>query len=347
MSTDESTPLHDIADRILRKTLQHPENLRAFLNEALKDLAAGFDYARARLLPRDFLLDDWRGREADLLFEIPYRSAEGEQWALICVLIEHQTRPDPRMPLRTLIYAVLYWEREWRHWETMEAPRPEFRLTPIVPIVLHASPHSWRSARTLADLIGGPSQFDVFAPQWKPLFWELASHSSQELLDSRDAFFQLLSVVRAEETPAEEFEPVFREAMHRLGRLHDTDKVLWTEMLSAALTWAYSRRPGDEKVRWQTVAESSQEDAQRQREIKNMGKTIAQNYYEEGIEKGKLEGKLEGVQQTILQIGRTRFGAPDESIQRAINAIDNAEQLEALTDRVLVASSWSDLLTTR
>ena len=71
-----------------------------------------------------------------------------------------------------------------------------------------------------------------------------------------------------------------------------------------------------------------------------MRKTIAQGYYKEGIEKGKLEG----VQQTILQMGRTRFGARDESIQLAINAIDNPEQLKAQGERILVACSWSDLL---
>jgi hypothetical protein len=346
--TNDSPPLPDIADRILRTTLQHPTNLRAFLNEVLKGLATGFDYERARLAPRDFLLDDWRGREADLLFEIPYRMGEDERWALICVLIEHQTRADLRMPLRILIYAVLYWEREWRSWEAMAPPRPRFRLTPIIPIVLHTSSQAWGSARTLADLIDGPPQFGVFTPRWEPLFWELANQSSQKLLDSRHAFFQFLSVVRAEKAPPEEFEPIYVEAMRRLGRLHDTEHVLWTELLSAVLTWACSRRPGDENTRWQILAESAQENGQRKSEVRNMGKTIAHIYYEEGIEKGiekgVEKGKLEGVQQFILHQGETRFGAPDESIQCAIRAINNLEQLQALGDRILVASGWSDLI---
>ncbi len=334
--------LHDMADRILRKTLQHPTNLEAFLAEVLKDLATGFNCKRARLLPRDFLLDDWRGREADLLFEIPYQSTDGERIALVCVLIEHQTRADPRMPLRTLLYAVLYWEREWRRWETMNAPRPEFKLTPIVPIVLHTSSQPWSSARTISDLLGGPAGFRIFAPRWEPLFWELANHSSRELLDSRDAFFQFLSVVRAEETPAEEFEPIFVEVMNRLGRLHDADRVLWTEMLSAVLSWTSSRRPGDEKDRWQTLAESTQENEQRKREVRNMGKTIAQTIYEEG----KLEGELEGMQRFLLYLGQQQFGAPDESIEHAICAIDDPDRLKALGQRVAITSSWSDLLKT-
>jgi hypothetical protein len=102
---DDSPYTRDIADRVLRRALAHPENLRALLQEVLKELAGKFDFSRARAAPRDFLLEDWRGREADRIFEIPYRENDDDQTTLVCVLIEHQTRPDARMPLRTLIYA--------------------------------------------------------------------------------------------------------------------------------------------------------------------------------------------------------------------------------------------------
>ena len=51
-----------------------------------------------------------RRREADLFFRIPFASGDAERPALVCVLVEHQSGPDARMPLRTLLYAVLYWE---------------------------------------------------------------------------------------------------------------------------------------------------------------------------------------------------------------------------------------------
>ena len=98
MASDEAM-LHDFPDRSIREELEHPENLRDLLSDVLPNLAAGFDYNRVERLPRDFLLEDWRGRESDLLFRIPYRTAEGEQWVLVCVLIEHQSTADPRMPL--------------------------------------------------------------------------------------------------------------------------------------------------------------------------------------------------------------------------------------------------------
>jgi hypothetical protein len=101
-------------------------------------------------------MDDWRSRECDLLIEIPYRTDAGERLALVCVLVEHQSAPDPRMPLRLLVYAVLYWERQWRTWEESSPPRQPLRLTPVLPLVLYTGHRPWHPGRTLADLLAEP-----------------------------------------------------------------------------------------------------------------------------------------------------------------------------------------------
>ena len=101
-------PIRTFMDRSVRAILQQADNLRELLESAVPLHVAGFDCARARLIEGDFLLPDWRGREADLIFEIPYRVGNSERLALVCLLIEHQSRPDARMPLRTLVYTSLY-----------------------------------------------------------------------------------------------------------------------------------------------------------------------------------------------------------------------------------------------
>jgi hypothetical protein len=123
----------DLADRVIHQALQHPANLRAFLHQAVPALAGGFDCERGRLLEREFPLDDWRRREADLPFEVPYRLGDEELWALVYVLIEHQSGEDPVMPLRLLYFVVLYWERQWRAREQAATPKPPLRLSPVLP----------------------------------------------------------------------------------------------------------------------------------------------------------------------------------------------------------------------
>ena len=115
--SDELNYPRDFADHIYRESLKKPENLCDLVSDVLPEIALGLDFERAELLDREFLLDDWRQRESDLLFRIPYRDGDTVLEALICLLLEHQSQPDARMPLRLLLYAVLYWEREWKNWE--------------------------------------------------------------------------------------------------------------------------------------------------------------------------------------------------------------------------------------
>lgn len=174
----------EFADRIYRASLKQPENLRDLVREVLPDIADRFVFERAEFLDREFLLDDFRRRESDLLFRIPFRDGDTELETLVCVLLEHQSQPDARMPLRLLLYAVLYWEREWKNWEALPVPRGDFRLTPIVPIVFHTGEKAWNTSRQLADLLSGPELFKAFAPSWPVCIWDLAERSPRELLNS-------------------------------------------------------------------------------------------------------------------------------------------------------------------
>jgi hypothetical protein len=132
-------PPHQLLDRMIRQSLRHPDNLRALLGQAIPDLAGNFDCTRARLLEREFPLDDWRHREADVPLEVPFRLGTGEFWALVVLLVEHQSQEDPVMPLRLLYFAVTYWDRQWRDWEKTPRPRPSFRLNPVLPLVLYTA----------------------------------------------------------------------------------------------------------------------------------------------------------------------------------------------------------------
>src|SRR5438093_690354 len=96
-------PPRQLSDRMLRDSLQRPANLRDFLQAARPSLAAGFDFDRAHVLPREFFSADWHGREADLVFEIPYQVAGRVHPAVVGVLIEHQSDTDVAIPLRSLL----------------------------------------------------------------------------------------------------------------------------------------------------------------------------------------------------------------------------------------------------
>jgi putative YhgA-like transposase len=108
---------HDFPDRALGEALLQGDNLRALLREVAPAIADQLDYERLEVVPPTFLLDDWRRRESDLLLRVPFRDAAAGRELLLCILLEHQSTADHAMPLRMLVYAVLYWEQEWKAWE--------------------------------------------------------------------------------------------------------------------------------------------------------------------------------------------------------------------------------------
>jgi hypothetical protein len=338
-----SAPPRDLPDRVLRQALRHPANLRAFLRQAVPALADGFDCDRLRLLDREFPIDDWRRREADLPFEVPFRLGDEEQWALVYVLVEHQSAEDPAMPLRLLYFLVLYWERQWRAWEQRPAPKPPLRLSPVLPLVLYTGAGPWENNRTLHDLLGEPAEFHGFVPQWGPLFWELAGHSAQGLLDSGDAWQQALAVLRAQGDEAAAFERVYVAAMRRLEALAGQDHVRWYDLMRIILSWALWRRPGAEREALLAVAQATQANIDRQKEVGFMGQTIAESIWEEGWLKGRSEGELQVARRLLRQLLADRFGAVPEAVVQRIDSVTDVDRLTAAALQVSRIAAPEDL----
>jgi hypothetical protein len=318
-------PPRDVTDRMMRQSLRDPDNLRDFLRSAVPDLADSFDYQQARLVDREYFLEDWRRREADLPFEIPYRAAAGEEWALVYVLIEHQSDTDPMMPLRLLYAVVCYWDRQWRDWEALPRPRPPLRLRPVLPLVLCTAATSWGSNKTLKDLLGQPAAFHAFAPAWAPLFWNLADRTPEQLLQSGAEWLQTMAILHVQGDAMEVVQAVCGEAWKKLADLQSRAPVRWSELFRMGLTFAVVRRPVEERDA--LIALALERCPPRRQEIENMTKTIAESWMEEGMQKGRLLG-LRDALRTLLE---GSFGTlPEEVVQRIEAASDPAKLMRAV-----------------
>jgi Putative transposase, YhgA-like len=242
----EPTVPRDLLDRFLKTALADPIDLAAWQRAAVPHLADGFVCERAVLQDPNFLGEDWRRREADLLFEIPYRVGEAEETALVFILIEHQSDTDALMPLRTFGVTAAVWDRQWREWTRLPLPRPPLRLWPVLPLVLYTGGVPWGSNRTLADLLGEPAVLHSFAPRWEPLFWNLADLTAQQLLDTGERLLQVLAVVRAVGADTEEMIRVGTETLRRLGGLPEQNEASWDVLGRFVVDWFRLRRPADE-----------------------------------------------------------------------------------------------------
>jgi Putative transposase, YhgA-like len=335
-SADE--PPRDLADRIIRQTLPYPEHLRAFLQQVVPDLAAGFDCDRARPLDRELWVKDWRRREADPPFEIPYRTGVEEILALVYVLIEHQSKTDPLMPLRMLFYAVAYWEMQWRKWEELKPPKPPLRLHPVLPIVLYTGAAPWGSNRTLADLLGEPTAFHAFAPTWQPLFWNLSDRTPQSLLDSGAQWLQMLAVLRATGVESAEFEAVYAEMIRQVQPESEQDIPRWEALVRAVITWGQWRRPAAEREALMVAAAANQTNPFLQKRVEAMSQTIAESLIEEGVVKGQALANRETLRFQLTE----RFGPlPDTLLERIGTA--NPDRLNAALRQIFQLKNLEEL----
>jgi hypothetical protein len=58
------------------------------------------------------------------------------------------------------------------------------------------------------------------------------------------------------------------------------------------------------------------------------------------------EGAIEAEQRVLLRLGQKRLGPPDEATVASVKSIKNLDRLDRITDVVLSAASWQELLAT-
>jgi hypothetical protein len=68
--------------------------------------------------------------------------------------------------------------------------------------------------------------------------------------------------------------------------------------------------------------------------------------YQMILDEGRAEGRLKTLRETLHRLGRKRFGPPRLEDEAVLNAITDTERLGRMSDRVLDATDWSDLLGT-
>ena len=270
--------------------------------------------------------------------------------ALICLLLEHQSQEDQAAPLRLLLFATQYWERQWRAWKEGHKRGDKLRLSPVLPIVFHTGGEPWDTARTLADLIEAPPGFAALVPSWRPLFWDLAMRPPQTLLDAPGEWLKALAVVRATREDGEAFAAVFAEAVKRLEPLAASDKMRWQDLLWFALSWVVQRRGREERAPLLARTEASVNQVALREEIAAMSGAVIESWADEmkrlflaeGRAEGEARGRLSAAREKLRVLLEEKFGAlPAEIVQR-VEALDDLARLDESFRRAIRVSRLED-----
>jgi hypothetical protein len=255
-------------------------------------------------------------------------------------LLEHQSEPDVLMALRVLDYLVQIYKGQVRAATRGGRPRADFRLQPVLPIILYTGERSWETLTSLAELVeGGGADFADAVPQLRPLFLNLAAIPAEELEASGGYFGWLLEIIRARHAPAEEFRATTARVVGHLEAMAEVERERWLLFLSYIGTMIQQERAGPERHGLnELIGRSIRSDARR-KEVETFMETIADVLKAEGRRAGEIHSR----QQTLVRLLRLRFGRVPRATEQLIRATEDTSRLDTWLDKFATAETLADV----
>jgi hypothetical protein len=326
----------------LKLLLQDAANVRDLLTLRDPARAARIDFARLTVDPTSYVAADYRHLCSDLVLKVPYRTrlAGRPRSLTLYLLLEHQSEPDVLMALRVLEYLVQIYKGQVRAATKGRRPRAEFRLQPVLPVVLYTGERSWQALTSLAELVeGGGEDFADVVPQLRPLFLNLAAVPSEELETAGGYFGWLLELIHLRHAPAEEFRATTARVVGHLEGMAEVEHERWLLYLSYIGTMIEQERAGPEhQGLYELIGRSIRSD-ERRREAETVMETIADFHKAEGRRAGEIASR----QQTLVRQLRLRFGRVPRATEQLIRATQDTARLDAWLDNFATARTLAEV----
>ena len=310
----------------------------------VEDLLRGFvagpraddvDFSTLQKLSSEYVSDELLKRHGDAVWRVRLRR---QRWLYLVVLLEFQSRDEPRMALRILTYTGLLYEELVRNG-MVEAGEP---LPAVLPVVLYNGARPWRAAREMRELIAaaGPDLAPCQPAQRYHVVDE--RHLAEDDLPGGNL---MTSVVRLEQSGSNE----------DLARVVDALRAKLSDPRDAALRRVFldwvrqvAERvvpAGVELPPVQTLEELKMTLVERAAEW-------PKQWLREGIEQGLEQGVKQGLEQGLAherallrRQAALRFGAETASrMSRAVERIADPEGLAAAGDWIVRADTGDELV---
>jgi len=312
MDEEPQDEIHLPHDKLFAATFGVGENAAAFLKAKLP-LAVSQVIAWQELipLPGSFVDSQFKSSHTDLLFSAPLAGKEG----LIYLLFEHQSSPDPALPLRLLRYLARIWER-------FQGEHPgRVKLPVILPVVLSQNAEVWHVAPQLSALLDIPEGLEAelvpFIPDFEYRHLQLADMAF-EAIPGTSSGRLVLRVMKAERVGQLLGDWVWDEEL-----MADTPLQL-LQMVLRYLVGADIDKSGF-KIRMEGVR-----DPQTRAAAMSLAQQLRQEGRLEGHQEGRQEGLLKGRQEDILEALELRFERVPVGLAEAVRQVVDEVKLRQL-----------------
>ena len=136
-----------LVDENYKKLFAFPRMVEDLLRGfAARGWAGKLEFSTLRKVPAEYVSDALLKRHGDTVWQV--RSRDGRH---LLVVLEFQSREDPRMALRILVYTSLLYQELFRN----EAPVLDAggRLPAVLPVVVYNGAARWQAAGEVGELV--------------------------------------------------------------------------------------------------------------------------------------------------------------------------------------------------
>jgi len=304
---------HDLS---YRQFFSHLRMIRDLLLEIVGEKwVEHIDFDSGELVNTSFIFKRDKSRESDIIWK--FRRKGDSEPVYVYVLMEFQSRPDPSMPVRLMVYVGHFYQALLD-----SQPAAAWRKLPlVVPIVMYTGAERWNVPTDLGSLIGelDPSA-EPYRLQVRYYLVDVAAYPRESLALVNSPVADLLGLERSADWAD------VRSNVHRLRQNLTPAESALRETFRSWLKEVVLPRLG------LAAAPPTLE------EVETMLAESIDRWNQEIREEGRQEGRREEGALMVLRLLRLKFGPPAPEVEDRVRSAD-ADRLLEWGERVLTAES--------
>ncbi len=250
------------------------------------------------LIDKEFITDQFDTYESDLVYKVNTKKGS----VYLFFLLELQSYNDFTMPFRLLVYITAIWLDYFKNCDKDMRRKKSFRLSAVVPIVLHNGERSWTASRHFKEMIDKAELFGNYAVDFEYVLVSIKNLDTAQIRQSNTLVDNIF--LADKKRTRKEWTENMTELLQRIREMETEDLNEWITWFSNVI------RKLNEEERTLLIEQI------RKGDVKHMCSSFERLLMKEnaqGRKQGKIEGKIEAVLELLEELGE-----PSETLRKYI-----------------------------
>jgi predicted transposase YdaD len=318
-------------DGAYKKLFSSKEMVRALIAHHFDwEMAQELDFDAMRSLNVEFRAGALNRRDGDMIWEIP---AAGGDRVYVMLMLEFQSRVDPTMAIRVLLYTALLYDHLLTQGLTL---RDDSKLPPVLPVVLYNGRRTWNAPRRTLECIDldAGSPLGDYQPDLSYYLIDIGRlERATDLSELTDPVSLLFELERVRERS--ELADVLEHMADVVGPNGDD----FFELFAYWFTRVFVPREGIE-VSIRDFTTLNRESDMLRETVERWYREAATEGRAEGLAEGREEGREEGRLALFERLLTVKFGPSEERRERLAKL--TPRQLDVLGERLMLEPETSE-----